>query len=314
MEEGGQMTQNLESSGHRSLPPWLRSSLRGSSSRQRVRRLLSDLRLNTVCQAAQCPNLQECWKCGTATFMILGDKCTRDCRFCNVSHAPPAPPEADEPDRLCEAVRRLNLSYVVITSVTRDDLDDFGAGQFVAVLEKLYKDFPGIETEVLTPDFNGDAECLDQVLRACPTVFNHNVETCERLTRDIRSGADYQRSLRVLRRAADISRDRQKPAAIKSGFMLGLGETERDVRDMLAQIRDAGVDILTIGQYLPPSNGHWQVDRYVPPEEFTAWQRIAEQEYDFAVVLSDPLVRSSYKAAEAAEKVRMKKESDKQGC
>lgn len=285
------------------LPEWLRISTRGAPERERVRHLLSDLRLNTVCESAMCPNLCECWASGTATFMILGSACTRDCRFCAVPHtgAPPAP-EADEPARVAEAAVRLELRYVVLTSVTRDDLPDGGAAHFAAVVRAIRARMPETGVEVLTPDFGGRGADVRTVVDATPTVFNHNLETCERLTGDLRSGANYRRSLKVLRMASDLGRD--AGVFTKSGLMLGLGETDEEIRTALADLRACGVRILTLGQYLAPSKTHWPVANYVTPEAFEEWGRVAREDYGFDAVASAPFVRSSYRAHESARTCR----------
>lgn len=217
--------------GRPNLPPWLRVSFKGARPRREVRKLLRDLNLNTVCEGAFCPNLCECWERRTATFMILGDTCTRDCRFCNVAHGPASAPDAEEPTRLCAAVQRLQLKYVVLTSVTRDDLPDHGAAHFAAVVTALRSSFEHIGIEVLTPDFGGKPERVDIVLETRPNVFNHNLETCARLTPEIRSGADYERSLSVLHHAAKSRAG--EGVLVKSGFMLGLGETDDEIHQML---------------------------------------------------------------------------------
>mgnify|MGYP006281187355 CR=1 FL=1 len=289
----------------RRLPPWLRVSYRGGGAREEVRSLLRSLNLHTVCQSAQCPNLCQCWQRGTATFMILGDSCTRDCRFCAVPHTPPAPPESDEPERVAEAAARLELNYVVVTSVTRDDLPDGGANHFARTVRAIKARRPGAGIEVLTPDFNGDSAALKNVLDAGPTVFNHNLETCERLTNEIRSGADYRRSLGVLRAAADhVQASERAFPFIKSGIMLGMGETRSEIHGMLRDLYGNGVRLLTVGQYLPPSKSHWSLDRYVHPDEFEEWGRIAREMYGFTYVASAPLVRSSYMAEEGARTVQ----------
>ena len=287
-----------ETSSHRRLPPWLKISTRGAAEREQVRRLLGDLELNTVCQSAMCPNMCECWAKGTATVMILGDHCTRNCRFCAVPHdGAPMPPDSDEPERVAEAAERMKLKFVVVTSVTRDDLPDGGAAHFAAVIRAVRKRMPQAGIEVLTPDFSGRHEDVRTVLAEEPTVFNHNVETCERLTEVIRSGADYRRSLDVLTFASQAAAD---SVQTKSGIMLGLGESAAEIRTIFADLRSAGVRILTIGQYLPPSKAHWPVDRYVTPEEFEEWGRVARQEYGFSSVASAPFVRSSYMAEQFA--------------
>ncbi len=291
------MKQKTHASSRR-LPSWLRVSYGGGQQRSQVRNLISDLGLHTVCESANCPNLGECWERGTATFMILGDYCTRDCAFCAVPHEDqPASPDPDEPERVATAARELNLSYVVVTSVTRDDLDDGGAQHFAETIQALRMKLPGAGVEVLTPDFNGGAGDVAKVLEAGPSVFNHNVETCRRLTGEVRPQADYDQSLGVLYRASEKGGNE---IAVKSGAMLGLGETETEIHEMLHDLRQHGVQILTLGQYLPPSKQHWPLDRYLTPDEFAAWRRIAQEDYGFSYVESAPLVRSSYRAEEAA--------------
>ena len=276
-------------------PPWIRVKVSCGSERGEVARILDGLKLNTVCAGAQCPNLNECWHRRTATFMIMGGQCTRNCRFCAVSHqAAPPPLEADEPARVAEAAMRLQLKYVVITSVTRDDLPDGGAAHFAAVIRTLRAAMPEAGIEVLTPDFNADEHAIATVLEAGPTVFNHNIETVERLAGEIRSRATYRRSLQVLQTAAALSAGR---IPVKSGLMVGLGETDDEVEQTIRDLYAAGVRILTIGQYLPPSPEHWPLARYAEPEKFTAWGEFARQ-IGFDFVASAPMVRSSYNAGE----------------
>ncbi len=284
-----------EKRAKRKIPDWLKQPLRGSRTAGEVRGLLNGLRLHTVCESAACPNQGRCWMSGTATFMILGDVCTRNCRFCGVRSGVPDGVEPDEPERVAEAASRLGLRYVVITSVTRDDLPDGGAGHFARTVECVRERVPGAGVEVLTPDYEG--ESLQTVLDACPTVFNHNVETCRRLSLVVRPAASYDRSLRVLNAAA---RDGRAP--VKSGFMLGLGETDDEVRELLRDLRGAGVEILTVGQYMRPRQECVPVERYVPPCEFDEWGRIARDDFGFAHVSSGPLVRSSFLAEEVAER------------
>ncbi len=279
------------------LPEWFRRPYRGAAARSRVDGVLKGLNLHTVCESAACPNKCECWARGTATFLILGNLCTRNCRFCAVGHGSPAPPDPDEPGRVARAAREMKLRFVVVTSVTRDDLPDGGATHFAATIRALHEILPDSQVEVLTPDFQGQEEPLRTVLAAGPAVFNHNLETCERLTPQIRSGADYRRSLGVLAAAA---RRADHGTAIKSGIMLGLGETEQETADLLRDLRDHGVTIVTIGQYLPPSPGHWPLDRYATPAEFIRWEDRARQEFGFTQVVSSPLARSSYLAETAA--------------
>lgn len=278
---------------HRRFPDWLK--VQGSSESQRhVTDILSDLRLNTVCANALCPNLGKCFSQGTATFLIMGETCTRNCKFCAIGHGVrPLPPEADEPDRVAEGVRRLGLKFVVVTSVTRDDLPDGGADCFYQVITRIKQLCPETGVEVLTPDFMGSEAALQHVLAARPEVFNHNVETVRRLSNEIRSEARYDRSLLVLRNAVRFGNG----IPVKSGIMLGLGEEEAEIDETLHDLRDAGVSILTIGQYLPPSKAHYPLTRYVPPAEFEAWKDRAEA-IGFKGVMSAPLVRSSYHANE----------------
>ncbi|MDX9980135.1 MAG: lipoyl synthase [Lentisphaeria bacterium] len=280
------------------LPEWLKVSLDGAKPRNEVRRLLRSLKLHTVCEGARCPNLCECWQRKAATFLVLGDTCTRNCRFCAVNHGRPQPVDPEEPARVAEAVRRLGLRFVVVTCVTRDDLPDGGAAHLAATIRAIREMDPTVGVEILPSDFGGDLTAVDTVLAARPDVFNHNLETVARLTPQVRSRATYERSLAVLAHASQQG----KPLGIqtKSGLMLGMGETADELRQALADLRQAGVRILTLGQYLPPSPEHWPLDRYLEPAEFAEWGRIAREEYGFAAVVSGPLVRSSYLAEQAA--------------
>ncbi len=287
-------THTYKGHSHRRLPDWLKRPLSTGPKLDRVTRILEDLHLNTVCQEALCPNRGQCFSSGTATFMILGKSCTRNCAFCAIPHGRPEAPEADEPVRLAEASGRLGLKHVVITSVTRDDLPDGGAAHFAACIAELRKTMPETTVEVLTPDFGGNTGLLDIVLEAGPDVFNHNLETTGRLTAEIRSGADYDRSLAVLNHA---SRSSRRPV-VKSGFMLGLGETEAEIDELLHDLHSAGVEALTIGQYLRPTRRHREVIRYYEPEEFEALGKKA-LEAGFLSVASGPFVRSSYQAEKA---------------
>jgi len=247
-------------------------------------------RLHTVCQEAKCPNIWECFSHKTATFLILGNRCTRNCRFCAVAHGPVAPPDLDEPMRVAEAVLRMNLKYVVVTSVTRDDLPDGGAGHFAETIRKIKQFIPDSQVEVLIPDFNGSAEALSTVLEAEPDVLNHNIETVARLYESVRPGAIYERSLALIQRVAVYGK---MPA--KSGLMFGLGETDSEIRQTLEELYQAGCRFLTLGQYLQPSKNHLPVDRFIRPEDFSEWKKIAE-EIGFERVASGPFVRSSYHA------------------
>ncbi len=272
-------------------PPWIRIKVGSGSGKGEVRKILDELHLNTVCSSAGCPNLDECWRRHTATFMILGDECTRNCRFCAVNHCDtPVFPDPNEPANVAEAAVRLKLKYVVVTSVTRDDLPDGGASQFAETICEMRRRDPEIEVEVLTPDYLGDN--LRTVLEAKPVVFNHNIETVERLSREIRIKADYRRSLKVLSEAVTLSEGR---IAVKSGLMVGMGESDDEVKTTICDIRKTGASILTIGQYLPPSGSHWPLERYVEPVVFDEWRDFAI-DIGFKNVASAPLVRSSYHA------------------
>lgn len=277
------------------IPEWLRHPLPTADGFPHTRALLDELKLHTVCQSAACPNHWECWSKGTATFMIAGDRCTRACRFCAVTTARPFPLEADEPARVAEAACRLRLRHVVITAVARDDLADGGAEHFRQTIEAVRARSPGTVIEVLTPDFNGRDEALDRVLAARPHIFNHNLETVRRLTPAVRSRATYDRSLQVLRQAKNRSVGRGR--FTKSGLMLGLGETVAEVLGTLADLREAGCDILTLGQYLQPTFRHLCVAEYITPERFAEYGRRARA-MGFTHVASGPMVRSSYHADE----------------
>lgn len=257
--------------------------------------MLDELRLNTVCRSAKCPNRGECYASGTATFMVLGESCTRNCRFCAVGASRPLPPDDGEPARIAEAASRMGLSHVVVTMVSRDDLDDGGAAHVAAVIEALRERLPAARVEVLVSDFGGDEAAVDAVVAARPDVFNHNVETAPRLYPEVRPQADYARSLRVLVRAHETVPD----LPTKSGLMVGLGETPDEVEGVLRDLRHAGVDIVTIGQYLRPSSAHLPVAEFVTPQRFAAYAKFARS-LGFAGVASAPFVRSSYHAAEVA--------------
>jgi lipoic acid synthetase len=274
-------------------PPWLKRRLPTGSTYEKVRQVLKRSHLHTVCQEAKCPNLWECFSQETATFLILGDRCTRDCGFCAVQHGPDGPPDPDEPAHVSEAVLSMKLGYVVVTSVTRDDLTDGGAGHFVQTIQEIHKRSPGTRIEVLIPDFLGKKAALDTILDARPDVINHNVETIRRLYPVVRPQADYDRSLFVIQYLANAAPD----IPIKSGLMLGLGETREELVDTLGHLIEAGCRMLTLGQYLQPSRSHLDVVRYVPPAEFDELRELALQ-LGFIEVTSGPFVRSSYQANE----------------
>jgi len=275
------------------LPPWFKVSLGSGEQFSAVRKTLISRGLNTVCSSARCPNLGECWSSGTATFMILGEICSRNCGFCAVSAGDPEEVDLKEAQRVCEAVQELGLKYVVVTSVTRDDLVDGGASVFADLIKKLRNQISDIVAEVLIPDFLGNKKSLNTVLQAKPDVLNHNVETVSLLYDKYRPQADYKRSLQLLSRASkELTEDR-----VKSGLMVGLGETRKQLTELFEDLRSAGVGRLTVGQYLQPTRKHFPVARYLHPDEF---EEIASEAkaLGFRHVSSGPLVRSSYHAAD----------------
>jgi len=268
-----------------------------------MRKLNRGLKLHTICESARCPNRTECFAQGTATFMILGDICTRNCTFCAVKHGKPETPDPEEPEHIVSAVKKLGLRYVVITSVTRDDLPDGGASQFAQIIKALRAYDSNILVEVLVPDFRGSLPAWQVVIDASPDVLNHNVETVPRLYLEVRPGANYQRSLELLRRA------KLNGLLTKSGLMLGLGENRQEIIEVMADLREAGCDLMTIGQYLQPSLKHHKVVRYVTPDEFAQYEVIAKR-MGFLGVASGPLVRSSFKAIDFYNEVRLCKSTN----
>ncbi|MBX9878254.1 MAG: lipoyl synthase [Candidatus Obscuribacterales bacterium] len=275
------------------LPEWLKKNILNTEENRGVRKILKEQRLNTICESGRCPNKGECWASGTATFMLMGAVCTRTCQFCAVNKGKPQPLEEDEPTRVAMAAKNMNLRHVVLTSVNRDELPDQGANHFAKTIRTLYETIPGVAVEILTPDFQGRKECLEIVLAAKPSVFNHNVETVPRLYRKVRPGSKYDRSLSVLAMSKEI--DASIPT--KSGLMLGLGETQEEVLQVMADLRAIDCDFLTLGQYMRPTRDQLPVQRYVTPEEFEALADKAEA-MGFKTVHSGPLVRSSYHAKE----------------
>ncbi len=272
-------------------PRWLRRRLPTGPEYERIRSLIKEQCLATVCQEAMCPNQFECFGKGTATFMILGDRCSRNCRFCAVGHGPQGPPDPEEPGRVAEAVRSMGFSYCVLTSVTRDDLADGGAKHFAATIRAIRTENPQILIEVLIPDFQGDTEALATVLAAGPEVLNHNLETVARLYPTVRPEASYGRSLELLRESKAIA-----PGVVtKCGIMVGLGETAEELTGLFTDLRQTGCDILTIGQYLQPSRGHLEVVSFLPPEAFVTLEQQALT-LGFGAVAAAPFVRSSYQA------------------
>jgi len=288
------MSEGKPSRGGSRLPAWLTKRLPADGRAEEVSRMLAGLGVQTVCTQAHCPNQAECFGRRTATFLILGDRCTRNCRFCAIrSAAQPTPPRAEEPDAVAEACEKLELRHVVITSVARDDLPDGGAWHFARTVQAVRSRLPEAVLEVLTPDFGGDVAAVDTVLAAGCDVFNHNVETVPRLYPQVRPEAGYRRSLYVLDHAKRTAADRQ--TCTKSGLMVGLGETPQEVRQVMGDLRRVGCDMLTIGQYLAPSPRHAAVVRYVEPDEFAVWEQEG-REMGFAAVAAGPFVRSSYHA------------------
>jgi lipoic acid synthetase len=277
-------------------PPWLKRRLPTGPDFENLRGLIDEGELHTVCQEAHCPNIWECFSHRTATFLIMGSRCTRNCRFCAVSNEPVQPLDPNEPDRVARAAARMGLTYIVVTSVTRDDLADGGAAHFAATIEALHHRLPDARIEVLVPDFKGRRAALQTVLNAGVDVLNHNLETIPRLYSTVRPQADYRQSLTLLRRAAEST----PGVATKSGLMLGLGETGEEVQRVLGDLVECGCGFLTLGQYLQPSAGHLPVERYVPPEEFERWRRKA-LDMGFKGVASGPFVRSSYHAKDLYE-------------
>jgi lipoic acid synthetase len=273
------------------LPDWIRlkSRLNPDDNLENVRRLVKDNHLNTICISGNCPNIGECWRAGTATFMILGDICTRACKFCGVTTGKPHPPDPEEPLRIAESIKKLGVRHSVITSVDRDDLPDRGAGFWAETIRAIRRVNPGVTMETLIPDFDGNPEWLVVVFDAAPEVISHNLETVRRLTPMFRTKARYDTSLSVIRMIAEAG------IVAKSGIMLGLGETEEEIRQTMDDLLEAGCQVMTIGQYLPPSRDHFQVKEWVKPEQFEEYRRIG-LEKGFRFVESNPLVRSSYHA------------------
>ncbi len=277
-------------------PGWLKVPLPAGKNFHDVRKLVKQHHLHTVCQSAHCPNIGDCWGQRTATFMILGDICTRNCQFCAVTSGTPQAVDQDEPRRVAEAVKKLSLRYVVITSVTRDDLPDSGASIFADTIREIRKAVPACHIEVLIPDFNGSESAISAVIEARPDVLNHNIETVPSLYPTVRPEADYYRSIRVLEYA------KHQGMLIKTGLMLGLGETDDEVLAVMRHLREVDCDMLTLGQYLQPSSEHLPIDRYLTPAEFNQFKMTGE-EIGFRHVEAGPLVRSSFHAASSFERI-----------
>lgn len=278
------------------LPEYLKRNIIDNETTKNVRRILKENCLNTVCDGARCPNKNECYQKNTATFLIMGNVCTRNCRYCNISCEKPQPLDKNEPKNIAKAVKELGLKYVVITSVTRDDLPDGGAKHFTDCLKEIKTLTPNVQTEILTPDFKGDTNALDTIIQAAPDVFNHNIEVVERIFKTARPQGDYNLSLEVLKYVKENS-----DITTKSGLMVGLGETFEDIEKTLTDLKNVGCDIVTIGQYIPPSKAHFTLDRFYTLEEFEQLKALAKK-VGIKNYQIGPLVRSSYNAAETATK------------
>jgi len=277
-------------------PSWLKVKAPGGPTYLRLTQMMKELKLNTVCQEAHCPNIGECWEHGTATFMILGDVCTRNCAYCAVSHGRPPAYDIQEPSRVGEAVAKLGLRHAVITSVDRDDLPDFGAYIFAETIRQIHQQLPGCSVEVLVPDFQGNEDSIRAVLEARPEIYNHNTETVPRLYKKARPGGRYERVMNIFRTAKRLAPD----IPTKTGIILGMGETNEEIIEVMKDLRTVDVDILTLGQYLRPSDGHIALDRFVTPDEFAMLRNVG-MEMGFKHVESGPLVRSSYHAWEQVQ-------------
>ena len=280
-------------------PKWIRVKAPTSKGYAETRKIVKDKGLITVCEEAACPNIGECWEKSHATFMILGDTCTRACAFCNVKTGLPGPVDTEEPEKIAQSIQEMNLKHVVITSVDRDDLSDGGADHFANVINAIRQSSPATTIEILTPDFLRKPGATERVIDAKPDVFNHNLETVPRLYLSIRPGARYYHSLRLLEKV----KERDPSQFTKSGLMVGLGETKEEVMQVMDDMRSAGIDFLTIGQYLQPTRKHAAIDRFVTPEEFKAYETIARAK-GFLLVSSSPLTRSSYHADEDFAKLQ----------
>jgi len=297
------------STGSKRLPEWLRKKISVNQNVKETKKILKQYGLNSVCQSAKCPNRGECFSNKTATFMIMGNICTRDCRFCAVPTGDAEPLQEEEPVNIAHAVEELGLKHVVITSVTRDDLEDGGAEHFVKTINEIRKINPETIIEVLTPDFENDRNAIERVIEAKPDIFNHNVETIPELYKKVRPQAKYKRSLSVLKYVDELV----EKIFTKSGIMVGLGETVEQVTDVMKDLREVNCDILTIGQYLQPGKEYLPVDEYIKPEQFEKYQEIAEN-LGFIYVASGPFVRSSFHAKEFSQiYMKEKYEADSKG-
>ncbi len=282
------------------LPSWLKRPLPAGRNFSSTDSIVKRFGLNTVCRSANCPNIGECWARGTATFMILGDTCTRNCKFCAVKKGKPLPPDPTEPKRVAQAARDMRLRHIVVTSVTRDDLPDEGAKYFAETIIETRNLLPNATIEVLTPDFHARSECLDLIIDAKPTIFNHNVETVRELSQFIRPQANYERSLSVL----EYVRKKSSEVLTKSGLMVGLGETEEQIKSTIGDLAAVGVQIITIGQYLAPTKLHLPTQKYYPPDWFEELTQWAKENFNFLGFFAGPFVRSSYLADKLLDELK----------
>ena len=295
----------------RQKPDWFKVKIPSGEKYHSIKSLLRGLKLSTVCEEANCPNIGECWAGGTATLMLMGDLCTRGCRFCNVKTGNPKGfLDEKEPEKVAFTLSRLKLNYVVLTSVNRDDLPDEGSGHFAKTIQLIKKRIPSLLVEVLTPDFSGRTDFIEKILQAQPDVFAHNIETVERLSRKVRDRrAGYKQSLKVL----EFAKKQKASLYTKSSLMLGLGESKKEIGQTLKDLRNIDCNVITFGQYLRPQKRHLPVERYVPPEEFSEWKQTAEN-MGFTYCASGPLVRSSYKAGEFFMTALLKKQRREYGA
>jgi lipoyl synthase len=282
-------------------PNWIRARFLSGNNSERVSRVLDGLGLHTVCLEADCPNRGECWESGNATFIVLGDICTRNCRFCNVKKGIPLDPDPEEPRKVAEAVKELGIKYAVITSVTRDDLSDLGAGHFLETVISLKNTCPDVPIELLIPDFAAKENLLEKISFSGSEVIGHNIEMPESLYPSLRPGADYKRSLEALK-VLSFFRDSGADILVKSSLMLGMGESKDDILSALRDLKNVGIDIVYMGQYLSPSQGHWPIEKYYTPDEFLALEDVSRN-MGFRAVVSSPMVRSSYRAGETYHKI-----------
>lgn len=278
-------------------PSWLKVKIPSGENYIKIKKLIHNSKTHSICEEAKCPNIEECWLSGTATFLILGNRCTRNCLYCNVTHKKPDSLDKNEPKKIANIIKKLNLKYAVITSVTRDDIQDYGASIFFNVIKEIKKQNPKTKIEILTPDFNGDIDLIKRVLEAKPNVFGHNIEITKSHFKKLRPQGNYDLSINFLKAVKSLIKKNNLKTKTKSGLMIGFGETEKEIINTLKDLKKAEVDIITIGQYLQPSKKHYRIKKYYTPEEFKDFERIAKN-MKFKYVFSGPLVRSSYHAGE----------------